>query len=398
MTKALEFHDLANIFPMLTGDDAKALARDISEHGLREPITLLEGKILDGRNRYIACLDVGVKPRFAPYRGDNPAAYVVSLNLKRRHLDESQRAMVAKKLATLEHGQRQTGKFAGVATQAEAATMLNVSERSVRTAGSVIDKAVPEIVTAVEKGDVSISAAAQFAKQPKEEQAKQIAESATPANAVKAFRDSRRIKSAEAVSDDGRPVVHPNDSKAVADLSGAVKLFAEFCRTNPATSVAADIPPGEAADVRASIAVVNEWLGQLATALGGFDATDVTAKAAEALRGPDIVPPTKHELLAASNNSDGLDIPLFLRVTAAADVSKPRIEVPSAEPVEAPSGATVDEPQPPDSRQRPRTGNARALRSLDDAAASSTYVKSRRSATNRQQKLNSKGPSTAPAR
>jgi ParB-like chromosome segregation protein Spo0J len=171
MTKTREFHDLANIFPMLAGDEAKALANDIFEHGLREPITLLEGKILDGRNRYIACLDAGVEPRFAPYKGDNPAAYMVSLNLKRRHLDESQRAMVAKKLATLEHGQRQTGKFAGVTTQAKAASMLNVSERSVRTAGSVIDKAVPEIVTAVEKGDVSISAAAQFAKQPKEEQA-----------------------------------------------------------------------------------------------------------------------------------------------------------------------------------------------------------------------------------
>jgi hypothetical protein len=128
---------------------------------------------------------------------------VVSLNLKRRHLDESQRAMVAKKLASLERGQRQTGKFAGVTTQAEAASMLNVSERSVRTAGAVIDKAVPEIVTAVENGDVSVSAAAQFAKQPKEEQAKQIAKSATPVDAVKAFHDSRQIGSSDAVGDDG---------------------------------------------------------------------------------------------------------------------------------------------------------------------------------------------------
>ena len=238
MTKTRKFHDLANIFPMLAGDEAKARAHDILEHGLREPITLLEGKILDGRNRYIACLDAGIEPRFTHYGGDDPAAYVVSLNLKRRHLDESQRAMVAKKLATLERGQRQTGKFAGVTTQVKAASMLNVSERSVRTAGAVIDKAVPEIVTAVENGDVSVSAAAQFAKQPKEEQAKQIAKSATPVDAVKAFHDSRQIGSAEAVGDDGPRVVHPNDSRAVTHLSGAVKRFADFCRTNPVTSVA----------------------------------------------------------------------------------------------------------------------------------------------------------------
>src|ERR1700739_141478 len=117
MTKTDAFHDLGNTFPMLAGDEAKALARDIREHGLREPITLLDGKILDGRNRYVACREAGVEPRFTSYRGDNPAAHVVSLNLKRRHLTESQRAMVATKLATLEHGQRQTGKFADVTTQ-----------------------------------------------------------------------------------------------------------------------------------------------------------------------------------------------------------------------------------------------------------------------------------------
>jgi hypothetical protein len=72
MTKRREFHYLANIFPMLAGDEAKALADDISEHGLREPITLLEGKILDGRNRYIACLDAGIEPRFTHYRGGRP--------------------------------------------------------------------------------------------------------------------------------------------------------------------------------------------------------------------------------------------------------------------------------------------------------------------------------------
>jgi hypothetical protein len=325
MTKAHEFHDLANIFPMLAGDEAKALAHDISEHGLREPVTLLEGKILDGRNRYIACLDAGVAPRFTHYSGDNPAAYVVSLNLKRRHLDESQRAMVAEKLATLEHGQRQTGKFAGVTTQAEAASILNVSERLVRTAGAVVDKAVPVIVTAVERGDVSVSAAARFAKQSKEEQAKQIARSATPADAVKAFRDSRQIRAAEAVGDDGPRAAHPNDSKAVTHLSGSVKRFADFCRTSPATSVAADILPGEFAELRICITDIREWLGKFDTTLGRAEAT-------KGPRGSDLVPPAKHEPLPAAGDLwCDLDIPPSLdrRGKAPADASKPSVEVPS---------------------------------------------------------------------
>jgi hypothetical protein len=83
--KQFEFHDVANLFPMLDVDELKALATDIFENGQREPITLFEGKILDGRNRYVACLDAGVEPLFTEYKGRHPIDYVVSLNLKRRH-------------------------------------------------------------------------------------------------------------------------------------------------------------------------------------------------------------------------------------------------------------------------------------------------------------------------
>jgi hypothetical protein len=78
--------------------------------------------------------------------------------------------MVAAKLAKLKHGQRQTGKFAGVATQSEAAEKLNVSERSIRTAKAVQDRAEPEVVEAVERGDISVSEAAHVADEPPEQQ------------------------------------------------------------------------------------------------------------------------------------------------------------------------------------------------------------------------------------
>jgi hypothetical protein len=61
--------------------------------------------ILDGRNRYNACKMAGVEPHFEDF-GDvaDPLAAVVSLNLQRRHLDPSQRALIAAKLATMRRG------------------------------------------------------------------------------------------------------------------------------------------------------------------------------------------------------------------------------------------------------------------------------------------------------
>ena len=104
------------------------------------------------------------------YAGDDPVAYVVSLNLRRRHFDESQRAWVAAKLANLPHGTNQwSGKFAGP-TQEHAARLLNVSERSVRNAVRVRDEGSPELGAAVERGMASVSAAADLATLPKEEQ------------------------------------------------------------------------------------------------------------------------------------------------------------------------------------------------------------------------------------
>jgi hypothetical protein len=142
----MRFDALAAIFPLMPAHQLAHLTADIEASGLQEPIVLLDKRILDGRNRWLACQAARVKPRFVDFRGDDPVAFVLSANLHRRHLSESQRAMCAARLATSKHGQNRgpSGKFAArsdVPSQAQAAGMFNVSERLVRHARSAPDHA-----------------------------------------------------------------------------------------------------------------------------------------------------------------------------------------------------------------------------------------------------------------
>ena len=105
--------------------------------------------------------------------GDDPVAYVVSLNLRRRHLSESQRAMVAAKLATLQDGQR-ADLVEGLPI-GRASEMLNVGERSVARAREVQEHGTPELVSAVERGAISVSAAADVAMLPQQNQREIVA-------------------------------------------------------------------------------------------------------------------------------------------------------------------------------------------------------------------------------
>ena len=93
----MEFHPIANIFPMMSDEELSELSKDITSNGLRVPILLHEGKILDGRSRYQACESSGVKPEYTEFEGDDPLSHVLDLHLHRpkvRHLTTGQKAVV----------------------------------------------------------------------------------------------------------------------------------------------------------------------------------------------------------------------------------------------------------------------------------------------------------------
>jgi phage N-6-adenine-methyltransferase len=163
-------HPAAAAFPLISGGEYQALVGDIRANGLHEPIWKFEGEILDGRNRLRACLDARIEPTFRHYYGIDPVGFVVSQNIHRRHLDESQRGMIAARLATLGRGGDQSANLHNAPSRSKAADLLNVGERTVSHGRSVLNHGVPELATAVDRGDVAISRAAEISRLPEDEQ------------------------------------------------------------------------------------------------------------------------------------------------------------------------------------------------------------------------------------
>lgn len=147
----IKFHPHADIFPLMEGAAFDALVADIKANGLQQEIVLHEGMILDGRNRYRACLAAGCEEttilgRFhardlCPEVDGDPAAYVLSANIHRRHLTaEQKRELIAKLLKVQpEKSDRQVAKTVKAspttvgAVRAEMEAKSEVSKLDTRT-------------------------------------------------------------------------------------------------------------------------------------------------------------------------------------------------------------------------------------------------------------------------
>ena len=173
----IKYHEAANIFPMMQDIEYKQLCADIKANGLLEPIVMYENQILDGRNRYEACIECGVEPQYRQWNGKgNVIDFVVSMNMSRRHLNSSQLAMCAaeakkmlavqakvRQLAALKQGdnapvvanlpQRDKGR-----AREQAAKMFNVSPRYVQDAEKLKTNA-PDLAQKVRAGEITINKA-----------------------------------------------------------------------------------------------------------------------------------------------------------------------------------------------------------------------------------------------
>lgn len=84
-----KIHPFAAPMPPMRDRDYERLKRRIAEEGQRFPIVLLDGMILDGWNRYRACIELGIKPRFRNFtKADgSPLAFVLDCSTRREMTD-----------------------------------------------------------------------------------------------------------------------------------------------------------------------------------------------------------------------------------------------------------------------------------------------------------------------
>jgi ParB-like chromosome segregation protein Spo0J len=172
MTEQYKEHPIAAIFPMIAGPEFEKLKADVKAHGFKESGLLFEGKILDGRNRYRASCELGIDMNWAEVENSepediaafDPVAYVLSQNLHRRHLKQSQRAMIAAKMATLKHGGDRSKLQNCDLSRDAAATLLSVSPRSLDAAKHVLDNGCKQLIEAVEACEITVSMAEKLCK------------------------------------------------------------------------------------------------------------------------------------------------------------------------------------------------------------------------------------------
>jgi len=157
----LEFHLWASLFPLADGTRLAALGQDIRKDGQMEPIVLYEGKILDGRNRYRACVLIGATPKLINFEeldtDEDPLTYMVRRNVRERYLGKGQLAAIGVDILNMfDHQPYSTERIK------EVADLVGAGWSSVERLVA-IQKRDPSLLNAVRAGFTSVSTASRDA-------------------------------------------------------------------------------------------------------------------------------------------------------------------------------------------------------------------------------------------
>jgi site-specific DNA-methyltransferase (adenine-specific) len=278
-------HPAADAWPMMDDGRFAELRADIEANGQREPITICDGMILDGRNRYRACVDLNIEPLTREYVGD-PWAFAWSLNGARRDLEATVRALIfkrcedgsakwGKRLAKIaEDGNRKksdAAKEQHANSNPRRGETLVPSHDDMAPKRSKANVALPARAAEAKVSPATMARADQIAKRPDLEK-KVVDGEMKPAEALREIRSDKRRQELEQAA--AKAVQHEGDRpkfsilnmdvidglESVRDEHGPARLIF----TDPPYNIGIDYGDGEKADLLSSQAYmkwVRQWFG-----------------------------------------------------------------------------------------------------------------------------------------
>jgi ParB-like chromosome segregation protein Spo0J len=100
---SLTDHPHASLMPMMDDESFSRLRADIAKNGIRQPMVLYQGFVLDGRNRLKAARSLGIvlsAAHFRTFEGNDEDAreFVISENMNRRQLNNKQKREFCKEM------------------------------------------------------------------------------------------------------------------------------------------------------------------------------------------------------------------------------------------------------------------------------------------------------------
>ena len=163
-------HSAAELFPPLSEGEYLHLKRDIKKNGILQPIIAIERddktEIIDGRHRWQIAVELELDKipfKFMPRNTSATRVWMnaIDMNSSRRHMDKSQRAMVAARISlTSPPGRpnvKEVAEDEGFMTTNKAADYLRVGKSSVQQAKDVLRTGNKQLIQLVVDGKKNVS-------------------------------------------------------------------------------------------------------------------------------------------------------------------------------------------------------------------------------------------------